>query len=179
MADQTSVGRATRREVIRLAGVAALGAAGAAALGTTRVRAAGSGDTVDLFWNPQKFIDTRGHPKLAAGAEVAVGPFPVPGFPAFMSDDYLGFIGNLTATRWTGAGWLSVRPSGMPFDLVNGARLLHFGGSIAAISNFFVCQFGPPTVGGKSSDGKLIIHNGGPGATNLVLDFHGYLGPDQ
>ncbi len=111
MAERTIEPRSTRREIIKLAGVAAIGAVGAAALTATCVRAEGSGDTVDVFWNPQKVLDTRGHARLAAGADKVVGPFPVPG-TTFMSDDYLGFIGNLTAVNWTGAGWLGVRHHG-------------------------------------------------------------------
>jgi hypothetical protein len=169
----------TRRNLLKLAGAAALGAAGVAAA-ARRAHAAGSGTTLDQFWNPQHLVDTRGGAKLGAGAEVVLGPFPVPGGGGFMSDDYYGLIGNLTATGWTGRGWLSVRPSGMPFDPVHGAILLHFGGkSVGAVSNFFVVQFGFPTVAGKKSDGKIVVHNGGPGASNLILDMFGFTGPDQ
>jgi hypothetical protein len=170
--------KTTRRNVLKLAGAAALGAAGTAALGATHVRAAGSGATVDMFWNPFRLVDTRGHAKLAPGEEMVVGPFPTPGQP-FHSDSYIGIVGNLTATEWTKRGWLSVRPSSFPFDPKNGAINLHFGGHFEAWSNFFMCQFGFATVQGMMSDGKFIIHNGGPGATNVIVDFHGLLGPSQ
>ena len=180
MSDRTLENATTRRHLLKLAGAAALGAAGIAAVGATRVRAAGSGTTIDEFWNPQHLVDTRGGAKLGSGAEVVLGPFPVPGGGGFMSDDYYGLIGNLTAAGWTKRGWLSIRPNGMPFDPVHGAMLLHFGGkSVSAVSNFFVVQFGFPTVQGKKSDGKVVVHNGGPGATNLILDLFGFTGPDQ
>src|SRR5438309_2312098 len=105
--------RGTRRDILKLAGAAALGAAGSAALGASRVRAAGSGDTTVMYFNPQHL--TKG--TLAPGAEVVIGPFPTPG-QAFKSDSYLGIIGNLTAAQWKGPGWLSVRSNGYPFEPV-------------------------------------------------------------
>jgi hypothetical protein len=179
MTEETKPSKSTRRDVLKLAGAAALGAAGAAALGATRVRAAGSGATVDMWFNPYRLVDTRGGARLAAGAEMVVGPFPTPA-QAFNSDSYFGIVGNLTATEWTkSGGWLSVRPSSFPFDPVKGAINLHFSGKLVAWSNFFICQFGFPVAQGMMSDGKFIIHNGGPGATHVIVDLHGFLGPDQ
>jgi hypothetical protein len=171
--------KSTRRDILKLAGAAALGAAGSAALSAKGVRAAGSGDTVDMWFNPYRLVDTRGHARLAAGAEMVVGPFPTPG-QSFNSDSYLGIVGNLTATSWAkSGGWLSVRPTSFPFDPVHGAINLHFGGKVVpAWSNFFICQFGYGT-GLQASDGKFVIHNGGPGATHVIVDLHGFLGPSQ
>jgi hypothetical protein len=173
MTEITKPSKSTRRDVLKLAGAAALGAAGAAALGATRVRAAGSGATVDMFFNPQHL--TSGH--LAPGAEVVIGPFPFPG-SAFNSDSYDGIVGNLTASHWKGNGWLSVRPNGRPFDPAHQAINLHFGGKFVAWSNFFICQFGFAVAQGMMSDGKFIIRNG-PAATDYLVDLHGFLGPDQ
>ncbi len=179
MTERTIDPRSTRRDILKLAGAAAIGAAGVAVLGVKTAKAAGSGTTVDMWFNPYRLVDTRGHAKLAAGAEMVVGPFPTPAQP-FNSDSYFGIVGNLTATRWTkGHGWLSVRPSTFSFDPAKGAINLHYAGKVEAWSNFFICQFGFATVQGMMSDGKFIIHNGGPGATDVIVDLHGFLGPDQ
>ncbi len=173
MSEQVRDQKGTRRDVLKLAGAAALGAAGVAALGSQRVKAAGSGATVDMFFNPQHLA----HGHLAPHAEVVIGPFPYPGSTEFSSDSYIGIVGNLTARRWKGAGWLSVRPNGYPFDPVHQAINLNFGGGVHAWSNFFICQFGFGVIG-MASDGMFIIRNG-PSATDYLVDLHGFLGPDQ
>ena len=174
MSESTTVPRSTRRDLLKLTGAAALGAAGTAALGAVPARASGSGATLDMFFNPQHLT----HGSLAPGAEVVIGPFPYPGSPTFTSANYLGIAGNLTAYGWSGHGWLSVRPNGMPFDAPHQAINLHFGGPGPAWANFFICQFGPPTLVGMPSDGSFIIRNG-PSATSYLVDLHGFLGPDQ
>lgn len=177
MSARTIETRGTRRDMLKLAGAAAIGVAGTAALGAKRVRAAGSGSTIDMWFAPYRLVDTRGHAKLAAGADMVVGPFPTPA-QSFNSDSYNGIVGNLTATGWKRAGWLSVRSTDFPFDPVKGGINLHYGGPIHTVSNFFICQFGFPG-NGMASDGSFIIHNGGPGATDVIVDLHGFLGPDQ
>ena len=174
MSERTANSKSSRREILKLGGVAALGAAGLAALNGTRAKAAGSGDTTVMYFNPQRLTSGT----LAPGAEVVIGPFPTPNQP-FMSDSYIGVIGNLTANKFTGSGWLSVRPNGMPFVPGMQAQNLHFGGTAHAISNWFMCQFGFPVTTGMLSDGKFIIHNGGASATSFFVDLHGFLGPDQ
>jgi hypothetical protein len=167
--------RTTRRSVLKLAGAAALGAAGTAALGARSALAAGSGNTIDLF-TPTRIADTRGGAPLAAGAEMVLGPFPVPGFPAFTSDSYDGIIANLTAVQWTGRGWLSIRQNGTAFHPAS--IVVNFSGPSASLSNLFIRKFGFPIDGTHASDGKIIIRNG-PAPTNFVIDLVGYLGPDQ
>jgi hypothetical protein len=171
MTERVNEFKSTRRDVIKLAGAAALGVAGVAALGGTKVKAAGSGATLGMLFNPQHL--TSGH--LAAGAEVVIGPFPYPGQPPFDSTDYIGIVGNLTASRWKGNGWMSVRPSGSPFDPTHQAINLHFGGHFNGWSNWFICQFGfDNVVTGKQSDGKFIIRNG-PAPTDYLVDLHGFM----
>ena len=168
--------RTSRRDVIKLAGAAALGAAGAAALGTTRVRAAGSGFALDFFFSPVRLYDTRGSAKLGHGAEVTLGPFPVPGGGGFTSANYYGMVGNVTAVAWTGAGWLAVRPNGSAFG---GVSNVNFAGSLPAWSNLFIVQFGPTTLLPPIlSDGKFIVRSGAA-PTNFIIDLFGFLGPDQ
>jgi len=109
--------KSTRRDLLKLAGAAAIGAAGASALGATKVRAAGSGATIGAFFNPLHIAS--GH--LAPHAEVVIGPFPYPGSTVFTSANYIGIVGNLTAKNWKGAGWMSVRSTDFPFDLLTRA----------------------------------------------------------
>jgi len=175
MTTRMSDSKSSRRDVLKLAGAAALGAAGAAALGARSVHAAGSGATIGMFFNP--FHLTSGH--LAPGAEVVIGPFPYPGSTEFDSADYIGIVGNLTASRWRGNGWLSIRPTEFPFDPVNQAINLHFSGRPNAWSNWFITYFGRDNVAtGKASNGQFIIRNG-PAPTDYLVDLHGFLGPDQ
>jgi hypothetical protein len=167
--------KTTRREVLKLAGAAAIGAAGAATLGAPRVRAAGSGNTIAMYFNPQRVLDTRGTPKIGGGTETVVGPYVVPG-GTFHWSDYYGIIGNLTATSWNGPGWLSVRPGGTTFDPSTAVSNVNFAGSFNGWPNFFICRFGIPT-GVGVSDGTFIVHSGGA-ATNFIVDLFGFLGPD-
>jgi hypothetical protein len=165
----------SRRDLLKLAGAAAIGAAGVAVLGVKPAKAAGSGDTLAMYFNPQHLA--AGH--LAANTEVTIGPFPTPDQP-FMSSDYLGMIGNLTASKWKGHdGWMSIRPTGFPYDPAHQGLNLHFGGKVAAWSNFFIVQFSFDNIpqGGQSS-GQFILRNG-PIPADYLIDLHGFLGPDQ
>jgi hypothetical protein len=165
--------KSTRRDLLKLAGAAAIGAAGASALGATRVRAAGSGATIAWVGNPQHL--TSGH--LAANAEVVIGPFLFPG-STFDSTNYYGIVGNLTARHWKGKGWLSARPFDEPFVPASQALNLHFGGhTVDAWSNFFITTFGFDNPG-HTSDGKFIIRNG-PSAVDYLVDIFGFMNIDQ
>jgi len=172
MSERTTPSKSTRRDLLKLAGAAAVGAAGSAALGAVSVRAAGSGATIAWVPNPQHL--TSGH--LAAGAEVVIGPFLFPG-SVFDSTNYYGIVGNLTAMRWKGQGWMSVRPFGMPFVVGSQAINLNFAGHFKAWSNFFMCQFGFDNPG-HTSDGKFIIRNG-PVPADYLVDLHGFMNIDQ
>lgn len=176
MSESPSQRKTTRRDALKLAGAAALGAAGTAALGAPRVFAAGSGNTIGMYFSPERSLDTRGSAKIGHGGETIVGPYAYPGSATFTWEDYSGIIGNLTAVAWTGTGWLSVRPSDAS---VGGVSNLNFSGPSAAVANFFICRFGTTTVPlGKVSDGKFIVHSGA-GSTNFIVDIFGLLGPDQ
>ena len=168
--------KTTRRDALKLAGATALGAAGTAALGAPRVLAAGSGNTIGMYFAPERVLDTRGSAKIGHGAETVVGPYFYPGSLTFTWEDYYGIIGNLTAVRWTGSGWLSVRPNDTP---PVGVSNLNFAGSVGAWANMFIVRFGSTTIPPlKVSDGKFIVHSGGS-PTNFIVDIVGLLGPDQ
>jgi hypothetical protein len=171
--------KTTRRNMLKLAGAAALGAAGVAALRTTKVHAAGSGNTLGSWFSPYRVLSAT----LAGGADLVAGPFPTPGQP-FLSDSYYGLAGNLTASRWGAhGGWLSVRPHGADF-VAPAVPLLYYGGhAVDHWSNFFIERFGSPLEVPPPdtivSDGQLVIHNGAPSAVHVTLDVYFYLGPDQ
>lgn len=164
----------SRRNALKLAGAAAVAAAGAVALGPTRIRAAGSGATIDIFAPPARVADTVGGTKLAVGTDLVLGPFPAGG--GFSSDSYYGMIGNLTAATWTGAGWLSVRKNSSSF--VPASIVVNYLGTGRRWSNLFIVRFGDPVVGGMASDGKIVVRCGG-NPTNFIVDLIGFLGPDQ
>jgi hypothetical protein len=179
MTESSDHRKTTRRDALKLAGAAALGAAGAAALGgAPRVLAAGSGNTIAMYFTPQRALDTRGSAKIGNGTETVVGPYTVPG-GGFTWADYYGIIGNITAVRWTGAGWLSVRQGETTWDPSTGVSNINFAGASGAIANFFICRFGTLTVGtGHVTDGQIIVRSGGA-TTNFIIDLFGFLGPDQ
>jgi len=165
----------TRRNALKLGAAAALAAAGTAALGATKTRAAGSGFTVDIFNPATRVANTVGLAKLAAGHEVTLGTFPAGG--GFSSDSYYGIIGNLTAARWTGSGYLSIRPTGAAFTPAT--IVVNYSGTGPYWSNLFIVRFGDPVpVSGLASDGKIILRCGGH-STNFMVDLIGFLGPDQ
>jgi hypothetical protein len=169
--------KSSRRDVLKLAGAAALGAVGASAMGAAKVRAAGSGATIGMFFNPLHIAS--GH--LAPNHEAVIGPFPYPGSTTFTSQNYLGIVGNLTATHWKGPGWLSVRSTDFAFDPAHQGINLHFGGAATrAWSNWFICQFGFTFTPGPDivSNGQFIIRSG-PAAVDYVVDLHGFLTGDQ
>lgn len=168
--------KASRRDVLKLAGAAAIGAAGASALGAARVKAAGSGATIGMFFLPIHVAS--GH--LNPNQEVTIGPFPYPGSTTFTSQNYLGIVGNLTARRWKGAGWLAARSTDFPFDPVHEGINLNFSGPGRAWSNWFICQFGFTFTPGPDivSNGQFILRNG-PSHTDYVVDLHGFLTGDQ
>ncbi|MEP6753212.1 MAG: hypothetical protein ABI959_10760 [Candidatus Dormiibacterota bacterium] len=179
MSDSPSHKRIVRRDALKLAGAAALGAAGTAALGAPRVFAAGSGNTIGMYFTPERSLDTRGSARIGHGAETIVGPYPYPGSLTFTWEDYYGIIGNLTAVSQTGAGYLSVRPSDATFVPATAVSNVNFLGSSGAVANFFMCRFGSTTIpSGKVSDGKFIVRSGGAPA-NFLIDIFGLLGPDQ
>ena len=166
----------TRRNALKLGAAAALAVAGSAALGATKTRAAGSGDTLDIFFPPARVVNTIGHAQLTNGHEVVLGTFPA-GTSGFNSDSYYGMFGNLTATRYVGPGWLSVRPNGAAFSAAT--IVVNYSGTGRYWSNFFIVRFGDPVpLSGLASDGKIIVRCGG-GSTNFMVDLVGFLGPDQ
>ena len=173
MSERTIDQKSTRRQMLKLGGAAALGAAGLAAVSTNRVKAAGSGATIAWIYNPQQLAS--GH--LAPNAEVVIGPFLYPG-TTFDSTNYYGIVGNLTAMNWKGKdGWMSARPNATPFLGATSAIDLHFGGRVKAWTNFFMTVFGFEG-GGGLSDGMFIIRNG-PIATDYAVDLLGFLNIDQ
>ena len=177
MTERTLDPKSSRREILKLGGAAALGAAGLAALSTKRVKAAGSGNTLAPYLNPVHIA--TGH--LQAGQEVVIGPFPSPGpnGGGFSSDSYMGMVGNLTAMNWKGHGWMSVRSTDYAFDPVNQAQNLHFGGNLHALSNAFLTIFGfGGTASGMTSSGQFVLHNG-PAAADYVIDLLSFLVDDS
>jgi hypothetical protein len=174
---EKAIQKSTRRDLLRLAGAAAIGAAGASALSGVKVKAGGSGTPLVAYLNPIHVAS--GH--LNAGQEVVIGPFSVPvSGSVFGSDDYWGMVGNLTALRWKGQGWMSVRSTDYPFDPANQALNLNFGGhQVDAWSNSFVTIFGlTGTVIGKTTTGQFALRNG-PAPADYVVDILAFLGPDQ
>ena len=173
MSERARDSKSSRRELLKLGGAAALGAAGLAALRTTSAKAAGSGATIARIYNAQRL--TSGH--LTPNAEVVIGPFLYPG-STFDSTNYYGIVGNLTAMNWRGKdGWMTARPNATPFLGATSAIDLHFGGRVKAWTNFFMTVFGFEG-GGGVSDGQFIIRNG-PIATDYVVDLLGFLNIDQ
>ena len=173
-------GKSTRRGLLKVAGAAALGAAGATALRGLPVKASGSGMTIVPYPPlPERVLDTRsGFGALAGGLDYSFGPFAAGG--GFDSTVYMGMLGNLTATGWNMAGWLSIRAHGSTLGTISN---VNFSSNLSAIPNFVLTTFGPAVapVPPVVSDGMVTIHCGGPAGLRvyIVLDIFAYLGPDQ
>ena len=125
--------------------------------------------------------------EILLAADVVFGPEPVlrllPELRAErrpLGSDLQEMVGNLTARRWKGQGWMSARSTDYPFDPANQALNLHFGGhQVDAWSNSFVTIFGfTGTAAGKTTTGQFALRNG-PAPADYVVDILAFLGPDQ
>lgn len=165
----------TRRDLLLAAsssGVAALIAGSAKeAVATT-----GLGITADQ----RRLVDTRaGAGPLASGTDHTFGPFAPGGATGSSTRSVIGMIGIVTATEWTGAGWISIRPGGNSYLTAYLIANLNFSGPLDALSNTFLVQFGAPAAGsGDVSNGQITVHIGpdsGAFTTHLIIDVMAWL----
>ena len=130
---------------------------------TVRVDAAsGSGNP----YVPYRLKDTRAGTKPAAGQTVVV---PVAGQGAsdsFIPTDAVAVMGNLTATQYTGGGFLTISPAGV----TGTTSSVNFITGQAAIANSFIVGLGT----GLTNGGKLQVKVSGH-ASHFIIDITAYI----
>ncbi len=113
-------------------------------------------------YKPFRVVDTRSGAKKAAGttnphaiAGQGTGAQAIPG-------DAIAVIGNLTATAYTGPGYLTLFPTGVANP---GTSSINFITGQAAIANAFVCGLG---------GGSISVYVG-VSASHYIIDVTGYI----
>lgn len=125
-----------------------------------------SADGTGAPFAPFRVFDTRSGAKKLAGSTTIV---PIAGKGTGVSTipaDAVAVIGNLTATQYTGTGFLAISPAGVSV----GTSTVNFITGQAAIANSFIVGLGT----GVTNGGKLQVKVAGH-ATHFLVDITGYL----
>jgi hypothetical protein len=125
---------------------------------TLRVDAA---DGLGGVFAPFRRLDTRGGAKRAGGSTTVVSIAGTGAGASFIPSDAIAAVGNLTATQYSGGGFLAISPAGIS---VNTSTVNFLPGQIA-IANSFICGL---------NGGSLQVKVGGV-ATHFIIDITGYI----
>jgi hypothetical protein len=129
---------------------------------TTRVdRADGSG----AAFKPFRRIDTRSGAIKAAGSVTVVSIAGTGTGASAIPPDAIAAVGNLTATAYTGAGFLAIMPAGTVYNPAADPSSLNFQIGQGAIANAFVCGL---------SGGSLQVYVGGH-SSHFIVDITAYI----
>ena len=126
--------------------------------------ASGSG----AAFKPFRLVDTRtlGGPKAAGG----LYPFTVAPSGAGASTipaDAVAVVGNLTATGYSGAGFLAIMPQGVAYNPAVDPSSLNFILGQGAIANAFVCGVNP-------ANGQVQVYVG-LHSSHFIIDITAYI----
>ncbi len=133
--------------------------------------ASGSGN----FFVPLRRIDTRsgGAARRNVGMQTPITVAPSGSGNSAVPADAVAVVGNLTATSYTGGGFLAIMPGGIAvgtgagqYDPNSSPSSLNFQVGQAAIANAFVC--------GLDSLGRLQVYVGGH-PSHFIIDITGYI----
>jgi hypothetical protein len=114
---------------------------------------------------PFRLYDSRSGAKKAAGSTTVVVVAGAGSGASKIPADAVAIIGNLTATQYTGTGFLSIAPGGVTV----GTSTVNFITGQTAIANSFIVGLG---TGGNA--GKVQVKVAGH-ATHILIDVTGYL----
>jgi hypothetical protein len=119
-------------------------------------------------FKPFRLVDTR----LLGGAKAAGGFYAFSVTSAGSGDskipaDAIGVVGNLTATAYSGAGFLSIMPQGVAYNPASDPSSLNFILGQGAIANAFVCGLNP-------ANGQLQVYVG-LHSSNFIIDITAYI----
>jgi hypothetical protein len=133
--------------------------------------ASGSG----AAFKPVRIVDTRN------GTGGVTGPIAGGVTTTFMvagggggtiPSDAIAVVGNITATGWNTNGWLTIHPTGVPYNPNADPSTMNFSGTAYAWANSFVVGLGT-----GASAGKVDVYVGilGSGHSNFIIDITGYI----
>jgi hypothetical protein len=129
---------------------------------TTRVDMAdGSGGA----FKPFRRIDTRSGAIKAAGSVTVVSIAGTGTGASAIPSDAIAVVGNLTATAYTGGGFLAIMPAGTVYNPAADPSSLNFQIGQGAIANAFVCGL---------SGGSLQVYVGGH-SSHFIVDITAYI----
>jgi hypothetical protein len=117
-------------------------------------------DGLGAAYKPFRRLDTRSGARKAAGSTTVVSCAPSGTGASAIPADAIGVVGNLTATSYTGGGFLTIAPAGVTVN----TSALNFQIGQASIANSFICGL---------SGGALQIKVAGH-STHILLDITGY-----
>jgi hypothetical protein len=130
---------------------------------TVRVDAAtGSGNP----FAPWRIKDTRTGAKPAVGSTTVVQIAGVGAGDSLIPTDAIAVMGNLTATQYTGGGYLAISPAGVSV----GTSSVNFITGQAAIANGFIVGLGT----GLTNGGKVQVKVAGH-ASHFTIDITAYI----
>jgi hypothetical protein len=124
-----------------------------------------SSDGSGTPYSPYRVYDSRSGAKKAAGTTTVI---PIAGLGAGAQNiplDAVAIIGNLTATQYTGTGFLAISPAGVSV----GTSTVNFITGQAAIANSFIVGLGT-----GSNAGKVQVKVAGH-ASHFIIDVTGYM----
>jgi hypothetical protein len=116
-------------------------------------------------YTPYRAFDTRSGAKKAAGSTTVIQIAGTGSGASSIPSDAVAIIGNLTATKYTGSGYLSLSPAGVSVS----TSAVNFITGQTAIANSFIVGLG---TGGNA--GKVQVKVAGH-ATHFIIDVTGYM----
>ena len=124
-------------------------------------------------YKPFRRLDTRSGAKKGNGSLTVVQMSGTGSGDSAIPADAIAVVGNLTATQYTGGGWLAIMPAGITigpgasqFSPTRDPSSINFIVGQAAIANAFVC--------GLSSGGALQVYVAGS-ASHFIIDITAYI----
>jgi len=115
---------------------------------------------------PFRVYDSRSGAKKAPGSTTVVTIAPSGSGDSSIPSNAIAVIGNLTATQYTGTGFLSIAPAGVAV----GTSAVNFITGQTAIANGFIVGLGT----GVTNGGKLQVKVAGH-SSHILIDITGYI----
>jgi hypothetical protein len=124
-------------------------------------------------YKPFRRFDTRSGSRVGVGSLTVVKMTVTGSGDSAIPADAIAVVGNLTATQYTGPGWLAIMPAGITagtgatqFNPSRDPSTVNFITGQGAIANSFVC--------GLNAAGSLQVYVAGS-PTHFIIDITGYI----
>jgi hypothetical protein len=119
------------------------------------------------FFKPFRLVDTRsGAPKASSSRNTHVVAGQGSG-ASLIPADAVGVVGNLVAISYTSVGFLTIMPSGVPYNPATDTASVNFITGQGATGNSFAVGIG--------AGGGVDVFVGTPGTSHYVIDITGYI----